>query len=62
MKPDFLTTLCYRQGYVPTEKCQLPGQLIMLMVRDGKAPCTGCNMNEICGRKHKISEQEARDE
>lgn len=43
--------MCVQQGYVPST-CKLDGQLIWLLINDGKDPCKGCNhdRNECNGR------------
>lgn len=40
--------MCVQQGYVPST-CILDGQMVWLLVKDGKDPCKGCNANRnIC--------------
>lgn len=46
---DELLKLCINQGYVPKD-CSLPGELVFLLINDGKNPCNGCNIDCI----HKI--------
>jgi len=49
MSDDLLRDMAIQQGYVP-KKCDLDGQLVMLLVREGKDPCKGCNVDRnICG-------------
>lgn len=47
--------MCIQQGYVPKD-CKFPekgGMILFLLVKDGKNPCEGCNIN--C--KHAIKEE-----
>jgi hypothetical protein len=40
---DMYLEMSKQQGYVPQE-CVLDGQLVWLLVQEGKSPCVGCNM------------------
>ena len=42
MDTDIIKDKCISQGYVP-EHCKLNGELIWLLINDGKNPCEGCN-------------------
>ena len=39
--------MCINQGYVPKD-CKFPengGMLLFILVKEGKNPCVGCNIN-----------------
>lgn len=45
---DFLLKIAKDQGYVKRQ-CRLNGELVMILVNDGKNPCDGCNIFECKG-------------
>lgn len=50
--------MCIQQGYVPLT-CLLDGQLVWLMINEGKDPCQGCNHNRSeCNGRHAPYEDE----
>ena len=46
---DVMLQLCIKQGYVYPE-CQLDGQVVYLLIQEGKNPCEGC----LADCEHKI--------
>ena len=48
---DMMLEMAKAQGYVP-HTCLLGGPTVMLIVREGKSPCEGCNCqrNKCLGR------------
>ena len=48
---DFWLAMCIEQGYVPAT-CDLPGQIVFILVNKGEDPCAGCNVdrNQCHGR------------
>lgn len=50
---DVTLKMCIRQGYVP-KGCLLSGQLIYVLICEGKSPCKGCEgPREKCEGKPK---------
>lgn len=50
MDKDEMLKLCIQQGYVPND-CKLQGELVFFLIKEGKNPCVGCNMNSCSHRK-----------
>jgi hypothetical protein len=51
---DILRQMCIQQGYIPST-CTLSGQIVWLLINNGKDPCAECNMDRtVCkGRSKK---------
>ena len=46
---DIMHEMMVQQGYVPSG-CMLPGEMVFLLMKEGKDPCIGCNISrEKCG-------------
>lgn len=49
--------MCVQQWYIPST-CLLDGQIVWLLINEGKNPCDGCNhRRDICHGKEKSYEQ-----
>ena len=61
MDVDIIKDKCINQGYVP-KHCKLNGELIWLLIKDGKNPCKGCNHDCISriNEENKYAEKEKR--
>ena len=53
MSEDIALDMAKDQGYVP-KGCYLKGEVITILILQGKDPCAGCNLNrkKCGGRKH----------
>lgn len=61
MDVDIIKDKCINQGYVP-KHCKLNGELIWLLIKDGKNPCEGCNHDCISrtNEENQCAEKEKR--
>lgn len=61
MDVDIIKYKCINQGYVP-KHCKLNGELIWLLIKDGKNPCEGCNHDCISriNEENQYAEKEKR--
>lgn len=49
--------ICIRQGYVPFD-CKINGMLVWLLIKEGRNPCDGCNVDCVHRRYSKDIKKE----